>query len=137
VDLLDARLVGISSPPGIRKDLGPSNTFMIVATKIYKKSGSTLKLRRSTLEYGLTPIQKKAWTKFIRCFRRCRELGIYIWDDYGSLAAVDGHVVKCIAPDADLIELLDHDQVSREDSKLSANADDPLFISFKEVKCSQ
>ena len=79
--------------------------------------------------YELTDEQKKAFRALELALLKCDQAGLYIWSNYGTLSAVNGEVVKVVAPDESLGEPLDYNKVSSILSKdIRENADDDLFV---------
>ncbi len=78
----------------------------------------------------LTPDQKKALAQLKRAFTACEKAGLYVWDNYGTISAVNGKNITGITTDARCGELLDQVNTQGFNSKVwgSANADDPLYV---------
>lgn len=83
-------------------------------------------------DYSLTPKQCKKFAQLKRAFTECEKAGLYVWDDYGKISAVNGLVVKQVCPDESYDARLEDDSVSMFYPRCwgSSNADDPLFVSF-------
>lgn len=87
-------------------------------------------------DYSLTESQKKAFRALARAVKRCEKENIYLWDNYGSLTAVNGDVVLSIHPvelSHDDFPELEHNLTSVINSKnwYAGNSDDPLCVEFK------
>lgn len=82
---------------------------------------------------ALTPEQKKAFAQLKRAFTACAKAGLYIWDDYGRVAAVNGKGIDCLVADSSCGELADRDnfEVFKPKRWGSANSDDPLYIQLR------
>lgn len=82
---------------------------------------------------ALTPEQKKALMQLKRAFTACAKAGLYLWDNYGSVAAVNGKGIACITTDARCGELADHNNFEEFTPKHwgAANADDPLYVQLR------
>ncbi len=84
--------------------------------------------------YSLTPEQLKAFKALERAFRKCEKVGIYCWDDYGTISAVNGNLVESVAPENNPEKYgfapLDRDMTSCFFSPAwhGSNADDPLYV---------
>jgi len=85
-------------------------------------------------DYSLTLEQEKAFKSLKRAFKKCSEAHVIVWDDYGHISAVNGKIVYTPSPDEGYEEPLDSSLVSDFTSKAwnDSNADDPLFVNFKE-----
>ena len=83
--------------------------------------------------YDLTAEQMKVFKKLKRVLSECSKLGIYIWDDYGTISAVNGNIVNGVVPDENIGEELDRSQVESIYEKCwkGSNADDTLFVELK------
>lgn len=88
--------------------------------------------------YELTAEQDKAVDALERALKKCAEAGVYLWDNYGTISAVNALTISSIVT-SDHGEPLDHDQVrelrfftSKGTGGLplwrAANADDALFV---------
>lgn len=80
----------------------------------------------------LTPEQDKAIASLERALSKCVKAGLYLWDDYGTISAVDGNNVSSL----DITETdspLDRDKVSILICPAwhGSNADDPLYVRWK------
>ena len=82
---------------------------------------------------ALTPEQKKALSTLKRAFTACSKAGLYVWDDYGSLSAVNGKHIARLGTDSRYGEVLDRGLVERFNPKCYGPgcADDPLYIERK------
>ncbi len=82
-------------------------------------------------DYSLTTEQEKAFNALRRAFKRCKKENIYLWDNYGTISAVNGGIVHGVCPDSSYDAPLDDSMVSiSTECNLSANADDSLFVLF-------
>lgn len=82
--------------------------------------------------YKLTPKQQELFRSLNDALNACLDAGLYIWDNYGTLSAVNGHVITTVAPDESLGEPLDVDSVSSVDFIwLNSCSDDALFVKRK------
>lgn len=88
---------------------------------------------RDDRDISLTKLQSGAFKRLESAFKECQRLGMYLWDNYGSISAVNGRDIKCLAPDDTLPHRLDEDMVSSLSVTCwhGSNADDKLFIRFK------
>lgn len=79
---------------------------------------------------ALTPEQKKAFAQLKRAFTACAMSGLYLWDNYGTVSAVNGKGIACLVTDSGRGELADPSNFEGFVPKRwgSANADDPLYI---------
>ena len=81
--------------------------------------------------YELTKAQEAAVKELEAALRKCNRAGVYLWDDYGSIRAVNGRVVRHISPDDSYGEMLDRSQVydvSTPKCWHSSNSDDTLYV---------
>ena len=85
------------------------------------------------MDYSLTPDQVRAFRSLERAFKECEKAGVYVWDAYGNISGVNGHVVGEVAPDPTLALELDDDQVSWFSPACygGAIADDKCFVRLK------
>jgi len=88
--------------------------------------------------YELTPEQQKAVKSLRRAFKRCEDAGLHLWDDDGTIRAVNGQVVDMVSPEVNPgseWETLDREQVDEVYSEFGcwhgSNADDPLMVHFR------
>jgi hypothetical protein len=81
-------------------------------------------------DYAITSGQGKAFRNLMRAFKKCEDAGLYVWDNYGTISAVDGRVVRSVCSDASYGEELNDLHVSYFNSKCwhSSNADDQLYV---------
>lgn len=79
----------------------------------------------------LTPAQLKAFQSLKRALKKCADQGIYLWDNYGTISAVNGDRVSIIGPDLSLGHPLPESEVSEITTSCwrNSNADDPLYYS--------
>ncbi len=79
---------------------------------------------------ALTPEQQKAFRRLKQAFAACAKSGLYLWDNYGDISAVNGGGIDCITTDSRGGELLDESNLARLRPKKwgSSNADDPLYV---------
>lgn len=88
----------------------------------------------SKTNYELTPEQEKAFASLIRALAKCRATKVYLWDNYGTISAVNGRRVDRIVTSVRGGEPLDHGQVSTIPGSITrglwfgSNADDDLFV---------
>ena len=83
------------------------------------------------MDYNLTQEQEEAFNELASALKKCAELNVYIWSDYGLVSAVNGNIVNDIAPEVTLDEALDEQYVSRiYGYEIHENSDDPLFVEF-------
>ena len=86
--------------------------------------------------YSLTPKQQRVFARLEKAVRACQAANIFLWDDYGTLSAVNGEIVNDIIPAvkgfADELEPLNEGLVSRViGAYFHHNADDPLYVEFR------
>ena len=78
----------------------------------------------------LTPEQLKAAKKVYKAMREAGKLGVYFWDNYGTLQCYNGKKISLPVPDnTNEISICDFDPTYYEMLKnySSGNADDELF----------
>jgi len=98
--------------------------------------------RENMIDHSLTKKQAEAFADLKRAFARCSRLNIIVWDDYGSISAVNGHKVnapetsgehgdRAARRDGVDLEQLDKSTVPSFAPTCwsGSNADDPLYIS--------
>lgn len=83
------------------------------------------------MDYNLTPEQRKAALKVRAAILKAGKLGVGFWDDYGAITAFNANVINCPLPDSG--EPMNDDYVERMyvDNFHGADADDPLFVTYK------
>lgn len=84
-------------------------------------------------DYSLTSEQEKAFRALERALKKCKNSKIILWDNYGTISAVNGKIVCPPVPDSGCGELLDDMMVTTALSKgcwYGSNADDDLFVEF-------
>lgn len=81
----------------------------------------------------LTPEQRKVFANLKRAFTACEKAGIYLWDNYGSVSAVNGRVVNMISTDNRCGEFFDQDGLDywSPENWHGSNADDSLYVDYK------
>lgn len=85
-------------------------------------------------DYELTPTQAKAFASLERAMRKCKAAGVYLWDDYGTISAVNGRKLNAVTTNPKDTERLDDAMVTRMPGSASSkcwrgsNADDALFV---------
>lgn len=79
---------------------------------------------------ALTPDQEKASAELKRAFTACTKAGVYLWDDYGTIAAVNGRNISHLGTDESYGEEVDRNHIRGVNPKCwhSGNADDPIYI---------
>ena len=82
---------------------------------------------------ALSPEQTKAFTQLKTALTKCAKAGIYLWDDYGTISAVNGNFVEEITTDPKTGDELDRGEVSTVSSKAwhGSNADDTLYVRLR------
>jgi len=88
------------------------------------------------IRYEPTSAQVKAFRQLVAALKACSQAGLYVWDDYGTISAVNGLVVKWVAPEEynrDNLLALDRDQVLTIHTSCwrGSNADDTLYVELK------
>ena len=80
-------------------------------------------------DYSLTPDQMKAFAALKRAFARCNKEGVYVWDNYGFISAVNSYAINSIICGYGEEEI-DDMQVESFSPKgyRGSNADDPLYV---------
>jgi len=80
--------------------------------------------------YELTEKQKKAFINLKKAFTRCCKEGLYIWDNYGDISAVNGEIVAEVCTDSRWSEKIDFLDVEEFTPKCwgGSNTDDTLYI---------
>jgi hypothetical protein len=84
--------------------------------------------------YELTPEQEKAFASLERAILKCKAARVYLWDNYGTISAINGRKVNAITTNPRDGEPLDHSAVStisvsaRRGCWHGSNADDALFV---------
>jgi hypothetical protein len=88
------------------------------------------------INYSLTREQQDIFNELIKVLVKCDKSGIYLWDNYGTISAVNGNVVECVASDDTLDKPLNSNMVEWVSPSCwkHGNADDPLYVSLKKSK---
>ena len=80
--------------------------------------------------FPLTTAQRAACASLTRALQRCAREGVYLWDYYGTITAVNGKQVGAVAHDDVAsgipMELVDQIDVYSGDGWGDATSDDPL-----------
>lgn len=89
----------------------------------------------TTPSYYPTKAQQGAIAELERALAKCSRAGVYLWDNYGTLSAVNGQVVNSVTthPRVDT-QPLDDDQVLELGQPAcwnTSNSDDQLFVELK------
>lgn len=81
----------------------------------------------------LTPVQRKAFSALKSAMTRCAKAGIYLWDDSGTISAVNGKNVEDVCTDDRIGDELDRSYVETFSSRAwhGSNADDLLYVKLK------
>ena len=76
--------------------------------------------------------QFKAFQKLKRAFRDCEKAGLHVWDNYGTIEAVNGHIMSCPVPNNLLpIQYDGEGEWFTSDCWRGSNADDTLYYERK------
>lgn len=83
-------------------------------------------------DVSLTHEQKKAFLSLKRAFEKCSKSGVYVWDNYGRISAVNGKIVQEVNTGGGYDDILDDTAyVSFFPSCLGNSvSDDKLFVVY-------
>jgi hypothetical protein len=80
-------------------------------------------------DYTLTKKQQEAVENLRKAHAACRRAGVYFWDDYCTVRAVNGRAVRTVTVDPrDTDGELDRTQVTDVFTLSNMNADDTLYF---------
>lgn len=84
-------------------------------------------------DYGQMKIPAELKPVVLKAMDEARKIGVHFWDNYGTMCAYNGKVIRQPVPDKSLgTKLNDRNVYGLNVSNFGAgNADDDLYVSFK------
>lgn len=84
-------------------------------------------------DYSLTKKQEAAVAELKKAFAACRRAGVYFWDDYCEIRAINGRVALNVCVDPNGSDgPFDREQATNVFSLPTSNADDPLYVKLRD-----
>ena len=89
-------------------------------------------------DLSMTEEQEKVFESLERAFKKCSKVGLLVWDNYGTITAVNGKKIQKVYPSVGAsYEKCDKDfddEIAKwftSDCWNGSNADDPLKVELK------